>query len=276
MEHVVNVVPGVFARPERFRIQMAGITYPDRSYHIVRENSDIYCMEYVMEGKGDVSCNERHVFPDGGDTYILPPHTAHDYRSSINHPYKKIWVNMSGQLCDALYREYHLADSIVFKQVPVYTLFAQLLELCESSSDSQAQDIERKASLLVHDIFAQLAEHHLDEQLSSSQNRYAGMIKDVLDRRVEDNINLAVVSKEIGLSISQISRIFTSSYGKPPYGYYISQRIALACELLNNTGMRIQEIASRLKYADAHYFSTQFSSIMGVSPKQYRNQNATD
>jgi AraC-like DNA-binding protein len=269
-------VPGVFPRPERFRIQMAGITYPDRSYHIVRENSDIYCMEFVIEGKGDVTCGEKHVVPVGGDTYILPPHAAHDYRSSITDPYKKIWVNMSGLLCDALYREYHLGESILFKQVPLYPLFERLLELCEHSSDPQAQDIERKASLIIHDIFAQLAQRHLDEHLSSSQNRYAGIIKDMLDRKVEDNINLGVVSKEIGLSISQISRIFTRAYGESPYHYYVSQRIQLATELLNNTGMRIQEIASRLRYADAHYFSTQFSSVIGLSPRQYRDQNATD
>ncbi|MFT8357101.1 MAG: AraC family transcriptional regulator [Bifidobacterium aquikefiri] len=276
MEHVVNVLPGAFSRPERFRIQMAGITYPDRSYHIVREDSDIYCMEYVIDGKGDVTCDDRRVFPVGGDAYILPPHTAHDYRSSMNQPYKKIWVNMSGLLCDALYREYHLNDSILFAQVPVRPLFQELLELCERNSGSQPQDIERASSLLIHDIFARLAERHIDEQLSSTQNRYAKIIKDMLDRKVEDNITLDNVSREIGISVSQISRIFRHAYGQSAYRYYLMQRMQLARELLNNTGMRIKEIASRLAYADAHYFSTQFRMFTGESPRHYRNQHATD
>lgn len=274
MEHVVTIMPGRFARPERFRIHMAGITYPDRSYHIVRECSDIYCLEYVIEGSGDVVCGSRHARPVAGDVYLLPPGVRHDYRASAVDPYKKIWMNVSGLLCDALYREYHLGEAIVYPQIPVHPVFSRVLSLCEHEGEIPSQDLSRQSALLIHDIFARLAQERLDERLASSADRYATRIREYLDRRVEDNIRLAQASHDLGLSVSQLSRIFVQAYGVSPYRYYLDQRMELARALLKDTGMRIQEIALRLHYSDTHYFSTQFSSNVGLSPRRYREESS--
>ncbi|MEK0211491.1 AraC family transcriptional regulator [Bifidobacterium mongoliense] len=274
MEHIVSFVPGQFARPERFRIHMAGVTYPDRTYHIVRERSDIYCIEYVVEGSGDVICGDRHAKPGPGDVYLLPPGVRHDYRSSAADPYKKIWMNVSGLLCDALYREYHLANGIVYPGETLRPLFSRFLALCEDCGNGDDGRLSLDGALIVHSIFAQLAQRHLDDRLISSSERYASRIRTYLDRRVEDNIRLGAAARDLGLSVSQLSRLFVQAYGISPYRYYLQQRMDLARALLSNTGMRIQEISLRLHYADAHYFSTQFSANVGMSPRRYRERGA--
>lgn len=281
MEHVVTIVSGLCERPERFRIQMAGITYPDRSYHILRNRSDIYCIEYVLEGHGDVVCGERHVHPRAGDVYILPPGVRHDYRASPTDPYKKIWMNVSGLLIDALYREYQLGESIVYPHASVLPIFEGFLDMCEraarpggEASDAAAGSLSRRGALMIHDIFARLAEQHLDGRLLSSPDRYALTIREYLDRHVGDNIRLAVAAHDLGLSVSQLSRVFSRAYGESPYRYYLCQRAELARALLDNTGMRVGEISARLHCADAHYFSNQFKAVVGVSPRAYREQTS--
>ena len=47
-------------------------------------------------------------------------------------------------------------------------------------------------------------------------------------------------------------------------------KIKKACELLDTTGMKINQISLKLGYEDPYYFSRQFSKVMGMSPKGYR------
>lgn len=47
-------------------------------------------------------------------------------------------------------------------------------------------------------------------------------------------------------------------------------KIKKACELLDTTGMKINQISLKLGYEDPYYVSRQFSKVMGMSPKGYR------
>ena len=52
--------------------------------------------------------------------------------------------------------------------------------------------------------------------------------------------------------------------------YVIQQRIRTACNLLVSAPLTIHEIARRVGYEDAYYFSRVYSQEMGLSPSQYR------
>ena len=43
-----------------------------------------------------------------------------------------------------------------------------------------------------------------------------------------------------------------------------------ACDLLDNTQMRMNQICYKLGIDDPYYFSRMFSKVMGMSPKAYR------
>ena len=46
-----------------------------------------------------------------------------------------------------------------------------------------------------------------------------------------------------------------------------------ACNFLDNTDLKLNQISLKLGIDDPYYFSRLFSHIMGVSPKAYRNRN---
>ena len=46
MEQIITFLPGQLPGEPVFQIEMTGITYPDSHYHIERENSSIYILEY--------------------------------------------------------------------------------------------------------------------------------------------------------------------------------------------------------------------------------------
>ena len=109
MEYIVSFLNDFSQNKEMpFCIQMAGITYPDKNYHILRESSDIYCMEFVENGMGHIQVDNTTFQVYENDIYILPIGKRHHYFSETEAPIQKIWFNFSGSLCNKLFRTYEL------------------------------------------------------------------------------------------------------------------------------------------------------------------------
>jgi transcriptional regulator GlxA family with amidase domain len=65
-------------------------------------------------------------------------------------------------------------------------------------------------------------------------------------------------------------RQFNAVTGATPYAWLLSQRLALAEELLETTGLPIEQIAARVGYRSAAVFREQFAARRGVAPRDYR------
>lgn len=267
MEHIVSFLPSQTPDCDRFFVEMAGITYPDPTYGIDREQSPIYCLEYIINGQGDVQCGEQSFHVTAGDVYLLPQGGHHIYHASKDDPFEKIWVNFSGSLCDALYHQYQLDTHCHYPHQPLLPLFRMLLKVCEQNGNNM-QYIISQCTLLIHEIFLHLAAP--PSQDISVQHSYAQKAKDYIDLNISTDLNMTKVASHIGLSVSQLNRSFSAEYGMSPYRYYTANRIRLACMMLRNTSMQIKEISARLHFSDENYFSAAFKKQVGLSPKQYR------
>ena len=76
-------------------IQMCGITYPDRSYEISREKSNVACIEYIEKGMGVVEIDGQTFYPKEGDSYFLQTGITHHYFSDKENPWQKVFINVS-------------------------------------------------------------------------------------------------------------------------------------------------------------------------------------
>ena len=268
MEHIVSFLPGQLPDERRFSVELTGITFPDKNYHILRARSSFYCLEYVMGGRGLVRCGGKEFSPGKGDVYLLPAGMRHEYRSAPDDPFEKIWMNVRGDLCDGLYRVYGLSGIFYFPGCPVYPLFRRFLAVCESYQGNGKETVEL-CSLLFHEILISLSGN-------SAGGTPPGRLperkaKEFMDLHVREKLTMESVARESGLSPSQLTRAFHKQYGVSPYRYFLDRKLVAACALLKNTGMQVREIAYLLKFTDEHYFSTLFREKIGVSPSDYRN-----
>jgi len=78
------------------------------------------------------------------------------------------------------------------------------------------------------------------------------------------------LSQEAGLSRAAFARIFSASVGEPPHSYLTRWRMGIAVQLLEDTDLRLAEIAPRVGYRSEFSFSRAFKLARGVSPIQYR------
>src|SRR6266481_7384228 len=81
---------------------------------------------------------------------------------------------------------------------------------------------------------------------------------------------LEELSQEAGLSRAAFARIFSASVGEPPHSYLTRWRMGIAVQLLEETDLRLTEIAPRVGYRSEFSFSRAFKLARGVSPIQYR------
>ena len=269
MEYIISNLPASFPRPEHFYVEMTGITYPDKTYHIQRACSDIYCLEYIIGGAGIVNCNGTEFYPRKGDVYLLPAGVRHDYFAHPDEPYEKIWMNVGGSLCDYLYNSYGLKGRYYFPDCPLHQLFRRFLNIFEQKQ-TNGHEAALHSELIFHEIMAALFTHAKGSL--PYEKAPAELAKEFMDMHLYDPLNIKTLSQEVGLSPAQLNRVFKKAYGETPYRYFLSQKLSVACSLLRNTGLQIREISEKLGFADEHYFSALFHEKTGLTPKGYRHK----
>lgn len=268
MEHIISFGEECTEKNRPFYIEMTGITYPDENYHIERANSQIYCLEYVIKGKGVVTVNTKTNYPEAGDLYILPKDSRHDYHALPEDPFEKIWMNVSGTLCDELIHVYGLMGVLIVKKIEeVYPIFTEFLRICEDKELS-IDEIHDRCSLVFHKLIMTIS-GRLSLQKGVDQNETARDIKAYIDRNIYEHLGIEELAGYVNLSTSHVNRLFKKSFGVTPYNYILTRKIETAKLLLKNTSLSVKEIAYKLNFTDEHHFSNAFLEKTGVRPTNY-------
>lgn len=134
--------------------------------------------------------------------------------------------------------------------------------------------------LIIHDVLQLLREHEhgsirghgttpeKDPSLFTAD--IAHMIEEKLSLGLCEEATVAGVAKEMNLSRSQCSKLFTKVYGLSPRQYVSQQKLKLAKELLVTTHLPMTDIAEKLGFHSASHFSRQFRRWTGQSPSEFK------
>jgi len=80
----------------------------------------------------------------------------------------------------------------------------------------------------------------------------------------------------VRLSLSHFHRRFKVSFGQPPALYIMHQRMRRAQDLLITTGAPLSHVALECGLYDQAHFSRAFRRNVGISPRVFRRQFASD
>lgn len=260
-----EIITAVRAEGLPFNIQMTGVSYCDGGYRIVREKSDIVCVEYIISGGGTVICNGRNYYPKAGDMYMLPVGSEHIYYSDAEDPWIKIWFNAGGELAERLPEIYSLGHRVLFEQTDGSKYIKNIGKICKSSEFS-AYEIQKRCAAEFFSLVSFLAEKSGNDVKYSA----AKAVRDYIDRNVDRTITLSELAELISKSTSQTIRCFKKEYGKTPYEYVLEEKLSKAKILLKNTNMSVRDISAALSFGDEHYFSGLFRQKTGMTPTEFR------
>ena len=111
---------------------------------------------------------------------------------------------------------------------------------------------------------------------SSQDSRKVTQLKPVV-RYIEENfasaITLAEVAKSAHLSVSRLAHLFKEQMGVTIVDYITSVRIEQAKELLLTTNKNCTEICFESGYNNQSYFTRTFKDCVGMTPRNFREQN---
>jgi len=94
----------------------------------------------------------------------------------------------------------------------------------------------------------------------------------ILNNYADKDISLHSVAKEVNISPSHFSTIFSQETGETFISYITGVRIGQAKVLLKTTQMRTSDIGYEVGYNDTHYFSYVFKKHTGMTPTEFRSK----
>ncbi|NIK75409.1 AraC-like DNA-binding protein [Paenibacillus castaneae] len=248
-------------------IERAGISYCDKNYIIERNGENIYSFEYIIEGSGVLEIESKTFYPKKNDVYILTKNSRHKYYSSEENPWIKIWVVFKGEFAESLFNQYLPADTYVVKDCNILSYMNEIVNIA-SLNQKNYSDLTDEISVILLRIVLHLKNHLENKVLSVPEQ-----IKLCLDLNIENAMDINDVSMELGYSKNYIIKLFRECYGITPYTYFRKRKIELAQHYLRNSHLNINEISTKLNFADQHYFSSCFKAIAGISPSEFRRNN---
>lgn len=109
-------------------------------------------------------------------------------------------------------------------------------------------------------------------QMSKSERDSIIEAKRLIDSQLAFAPNLEGLAREIGISISKLSKGFQTMYGISVHAYIIDQRLEKAAGLLLESNMNVSQIASVVGYTKPSNFSAAFKKKYGIIPKNYKDE----
>ena len=97
--------------------------------------------------------------------------------------------------------------------------------------------------------------------------------KQYITENINKNITRTEVANYLYLSEEYFSRWFSKETGDSFKNYVLNQKIEYAKQLLENTGLTVGIIASKVGYDNFSYFSKMFKKKEGMTPQDYRQSH---
>jgi len=93
-----------------------------------------------------------------------------------------------------------------------------------------------------------------------------------MEANYREEVHLDEVASAAGMSARQLQRLFQLATGDTPLAHLRNLRLMRAAEALRDPDNRVTEVAFASGFNDSNYFSRQFRTFFGMSPRQYRRR----
>ena len=249
--------------------------YPHARHHYRerREPIDQYVYIYCVDGAGWYQIGDKRYDVVRNQYFILPAGVPHAYCADGNNPWTIYWIHFKGEL--ASYYAKDITGPVDVKP-GLHSRIRNRIDLFEEIFNTLSTGFGNENLRYVSSLF----HYYLGSLRYISQYRAGGGKQDddnvasatihYMKENLEKHLSLKDLSDYTGYSASYISMMFKQSTGHSPLAYLNLLKIQQACQLLDTTTMKVNQICYKIGIDDAYYFSRLFSKTMGMSPKEYR------
>lgn len=107
-------------------------------------------------------------------------------------------------------------------------------------------------------------------ETSTRQLLHVGRVISAIETHYTEPLTLAYLADLAHMSVNNLLMLFKQATGHSPIDYLIRLRVEKGAVLLRDTTLSITDVARRVGFADSNYFSRQFTRLIGIAPRAYR------
>ncbi len=156
----------------------------------------------------------------------------------------------------------------------ICTIMQQIMH--ESKSPDGESEFLR--SLLTMELFVWLSRSlrtQWESNLASKGHKMQEILESAkifIEKNYNTDISLSAIAGYVYISTSHFARAFKKYYGISPIQYLLGIRIEKAKTLLEETNLKVGDIASSVGFSAQQRFNDIFKKHLGISPGEYRQK----
>lgn len=252
--------------------------FPNAKGHYIDRQIPLsqYVMIYCVDGKGWFSTNNQRYEVTGNQFFILPVGMAHAYGADETTPWSIYWMHFKGTL--ATHLSVNLTQPTEIRPTPNsrirdrINLFEEIFLTYEMGYSLENLQY---ASTIASYFLGSMRFIQQYRQATGDTNEKIDIVTSsihFMKENIEKRLTLNDLSDFAGYSPTHYSALFRDRTGCSPISYFNQLKIQYACQLIDNTNMKLIQISHKIGFDDCFYFSRLFNNIMGMSPSDYKRK----
>ena len=235
---------------------------------------------YVLSGKAKVISAEECTDISAGQIHFIKKGVLHKFEVYPGEDFRYICVGYIPNEEDSLVKSFvETVKNIKYIVLDDDSTVKKLTSLMVDESYDWDEHSKIMISHYISQILIAVARliNGKSCKISNKQNESA-MSKNTIykvlryiDREYLNIRNVKEISDNISYSEYYISHLFKEKIGVTIKEYITQKKMSHACELLRTSPLEIEEISEYLNFASSHSFRRVFKSVVGVSPREYKN-----
>ncbi len=235
-----------------------------------------YIFMHCLAGAGQVELDGTSHVVTAGELIAIPAHTPHVYAANTDHPWTLRWFHLDGQDLPDLVNALGLSVTAPRRPLPDDATFADLFHEALGTLENgyTTAHLLRASRALAHYLARAvwIARHPVTATAAPDARQRVTRCIEHMRRHLDQPLRLAELAALASWSPSHFKARFRAHTGYGCIDYFIRLRIHTACQLLDTTALDIKPVAARIGYADPLWFSKAFKSVVGQSPRDYRDR----
>jgi len=252
-----------------FLINCTGVAALDKPFatNRLKGRHDYYLM-YMLQGELEAQIEGENIQLTAGDLILFPPEMGYAYQLKKPERMVYLWVHFTGSECAARLKELGLEMARMYHPTEGEEL-EQEIDTIHRLLISQPAFFFQECNARLEMLLCRVARYVQRPSQNVAPDRLWQSLY-YLQHNYWDKIPVAQLAAMEYLSVSRYAALFRQLTGRSPQQYLIELRVSNARQLLRETNLSIGEVARRVGYEDALYFSRLFARYTGKSPRVFR------
>lgn len=228
-----------------------------------------YLIHHIVSGKGRYMVGNKCFEINAGNTFLIYPNIEITYIADKDDPWEYYWVGFSGNDARIILNQTDFSEDSPVILTDLNNQFENyVMDIYKSQGIHDSAKIKMSGYLLLGlSLLVEQAKQTKGRQ--DITNVYTIKAMEYIEYNYAGKLSVQDIADYIGISRSQLYRVFMDTYQKSPIQMILEFRIRMACELLKNSKLSIGSVGFSVGFEDNLYFSRAFRKVMGISPREY-------